>query len=308
MSNDKDLTKEPVTRALIAISAPMSIGILGVLSVGLADAFFLARAGEDALTAIGFIYPVIVALTSLSIGLGAGTNTVVSQSIGGGDDNARQTLALHAMIVALALSSAVSAAVWIGAPWLFGLLGAKGSVLQDVLAYMPWWCLSFPTMVTGMALNAVFRASGNTTVPAAVMLVQSAINIALDPLLIFGLDAIPAFGIEGAGIATFIARLAGFAIVVAYGIRNGAITLAGAPFKGLAASARKIARVGGPASLSNAINPAGMAAVTAAVAMIGDAAVAGFGAATRVQSLLFVPMLALSAGIGPVVGQKLGRG
>ena len=64
--------------------------------------------------------------------------------------------------------------------------------------------------------------------------------------------------------------------------------------------------MGGPAAFSNAINPAGMAAVTAAVATLGDAAVAGFGAATRVQSVALVPLLALSSGIGPVVGQNWG--
>ena len=50
----------------------------------------------------------------------------------------------------------------------------------------------------------------------------------------------------------------------------------------------------------------GMAAVTAAVATLGDAAVAGFGAATRIQTLALVPMLALSSGIGPVIGQNWG--
>ena len=75
---------------------------------------------------------------------------------------------------------------------------------------------------------------------------------------------------------------------------------------GFVANMRKILKVGVPASLSNAINPAGMALVTAAVATVGDAAVAGFGAAGRIQSILLVPLMALSSGIGPVVGQNWG--
>lgn len=71
-------------------------------------------------------------------------------------------------------------------------------------------------------------------------------------------------------------------------------------------SLRQILVVGLPAAFSNAINPAGMALVTAAVASVGDAAVAGFGAATRVQSVAIVSLLALSSGIGPVVGQNWG--
>ncbi len=307
MASESDLNKGPVGRALIRVSAPMTLGILGVLSVGLADAFFLARDSEGALAAIGFIYPVIATLTSLSIGLSAGTSAVMSQAIGKGVKPVRrQRLALHAMALAAVLSTIVSVLFYFGAPFLFGLMGAKGQVLDAVMAYVPWWCLSFPPMVTGMALNAAFRAAGRSSVAATTMLVQSALNIALDPLLIFGWGPVPGLGIEGAGLATFIARLAGFLGLMAFAFYTAAVRLNCRPRRNLRRSVRRITKVGVPAAVSNAINPAGMAAVTAAVAVVGDAAVAGFGAAGRVQALILVPMLALSSGIGPVVGQAWG--
>jgi putative MATE family efflux protein len=307
MSTDRDLNQGPVGRALISVSAPMTIGILGVLSVGLADAFFLARHSDAALAAIGFVYPVIVALVSLSIGLSAGTNAVVSQAIGRGEQGAtRQRLTLHAMALAASMACAVSLLFYLFAPWLFSVMGAKGKVLDAVLGYVPYWCLSFPPMVTGMALNATFRAAGRSGVAAVTMAIQSTFNIALDPLFIFGVGGLPALGAEGAGLATFLARSLAFLGLFAFAMSQGAIRLDCAPLSDLRGSIRRIARVGLPAALSSAINPAGMAAVTAAVAMLGDAAVAGFGAAARVQSILFVPMLALSSGIGPVVGQAWG--
>ncbi|MFO7771339.1 MAG: MATE family efflux transporter, partial [Roseovarius gahaiensis] len=130
----------------------------------------------------------------------------------------------------------------------------------------------------------------------------------LNPIFIFGLGPLPDLGAEGAGIATFLARSTAFAGLVTFALWRGAIRLDCAPFQDIAKSLRRIARVGMPAAVSNAINPAGLTVVTAAVAVIGDTAVAGFGAAARVQSLLFVPMLALSSGIGPVVGQAWGAG
>ncbi len=303
-----DLNRLPVWRALARTSAPMTIGILGVLSVGLADAWFLARAGETELTAIGFIYPVIVALTSLSIGLGAGTSAVVSQALGrtGGDDSTSARLALHALLIASVLAVTTALVFWLTAPALFGLMGARGAVLDAVLAYVPYWCLSFPPMVAGMALNAVYRAGGESQIAATVMLLQSVLNIALDPLFIFGWGPVPEMGIDGAGLATMLARTVGFAGLAMFAFWSGRLCLNLGALKGFGGSLRKIVHVGGPAALSNAINPAGMALVTSAVAVVGDTAVAGFGAATRVQSLVFVPMLALSAGIGPVVGQAWG--
>lgn len=286
----------------------MTIGILGVLTVGLADAWFLARAGETELTAIGFIYPVIVAITSLSIGLGAGTSAVVSQALGrsGGDDATSARLALHSLIIGSCVGVATALAFWLLAPGLFSLMGAEGAVLEAVLGYVPYWCLSFPPMVAGMALNAVYRAGGESQIAATVMLLQSVLNVALDPLFIFGAGPVPALGIEGAGLATLIARVIGFAGLALFALRTGRLCLKAAAMRDFRGSLRAIVKVGGPAALSNAINPAGMALVTSAVAVIGDTAVAGFGAATRVQSLVFVPMLALSAGIGPVVGQAWG--
>jgi putative MATE family efflux protein len=307
MTTDRDLNQGPVGLALFSVGAPMTLGILGVLSVGLADAFFLARHSDAALAAIGFIYPVIVALVSLSIGLSAGTNTVVSQAIGKGETGVtRQRLTLHAMGIAALMSCSVSLVFYVSAPWLFSLMGAKGDVLDAVLAYVPFWCLSFPPMVTGMALNATFRAAGRSGVAATTMAAQSTLNIALDPIFIFGMAGLPALGAEGAGLATCIARALAFAGLFLFALDQGSIRLDCEPLNDFRDSIRRISRVGLPAALSNAINPAGMAAVTAAVAVIGDTAVAGFGAATRVQSILFVPMLALSSGIGPVVGQAWG--
>ncbi|PWJ17506.1 MATE family efflux transporter [Jannaschia seohaensis] len=70
--NGRDLTEGPVWRALLAVSAPMMLGIAAVISLGLVDAYFLSKVSPEALTAVGFVYPVTTAVSSLSIGLSAG--------------------------------------------------------------------------------------------------------------------------------------------------------------------------------------------------------------------------------------------
>ena len=307
MTTDQDLNRGSVGRALTRVSAPMTVGILGILSVGLADAFFLARHGEASLAAIGFIFPVITALTSLSIGLSAGTSAVLSRAIGSGaQSDAQVRMTLHAMLLGAGLSCAVAIVFYSGARELFSLMGARNEVLEAALGYVPYWCLSFPLLVMGMSLNSAFRAAGKSEVAAIVMVLQAAVNIALDPLMIFGLGPIPEQGTAGAGLATLIARALAFTGVCLFAAKVRALRFDCAPFRNIWLSCRAIGRVGAPAALSNAINPAGMAIVTAAVATIGDSAVAGFGAAGRVQAFLIVPMLALSSGIGPVVGQAWG--
>ena len=159
-----------------------------------------------------------------------------------------------------------------------------------------------------MIVNAVFRAFGSGTVSALLMVLAAVINIALNPLLIFGWGPIPGLGTEGAAISSAIGRGTAAMIGIIYALRCGYLDFTVGLFDDLRNSLGQLLRVSVPAALSNAINPAGMVFVTAAVATLGDAAVAGFGAATRVQSVALVPLLALSAGIGPVIGQNWGAG
>ena len=304
---DRDLTTGPVWRALAVMSAPMSLGILAVLSVGIADAYFLGQLGGAPLAAVGFIYPVTIAVTSLSIGLSAGANTVVSNAIGAGDGAAKAgRLALHALGLGVGLAVAVAFAVWAATGPLFTGLGASDTVMVEIRAFMPWWALSFPCVVLTMLVNALFRAHGDATVSAAFMGAEAVLNIALTPLLIFGWGFVPGFDTAGAAMATFIARALIATVSLAYAVQKGLIAPGRTPFDNLWPSVRDIGRVGAPAAFSNAINPAGMALVTMAVATLGEATVGGFGAATRIQQLALVPMLALSAGIAPVVGQNWG--
>lgn len=303
----KDLTNGPVWRALAAVSAPMSLGILAVLSVGIADAYFLGQLGGEPLAAVGYIYPVTTALSSLAIGLSAGANSAVSQAIGRGDGSKSiSRLSLHAVALGLVLALAVAGLFVLAASPLFTLMGASEAVRTEIAAYTPIWALSFPFLVLLMVINALFRAHGDAITASLAMITAAAVNIALNPILIFGWGPIEGFGTAGAATATLIGRVfAAFGVVV-FAIYAGYLRKCGSLLAGLQNSIRTVTEVGAPAAFSNAINPAGMALVTAAVATLGDAAVAGFGAATRIQSLAIVAMLALSAGIGPVVGQNWG--
>ncbi|MEL6957673.1 MAG: MATE family efflux transporter [Pseudomonadota bacterium] len=307
MASQRDLTNGPVWRGLAAVSAPMTLGILGVLSVGLADAYFLGQLGEAPLAAVGYIYPVTTAITSLSIGLSAGANAAISQAIGRDEGKqSEQRLALHAVVLGLILGTLVATIFYLTSEPLFRLIGAGDEVMVEIRKYIPYWTLSFPVLVVMMLSQATFRAHGDGATAAIVMVASAVINIALTPLFIYGTGPAPELGTGGAALATLIARILGMAAALYWALHTRRLWWCGNPFKGIAGSIRKVVNVGGPAALSNAINPAGMAAVTAAVATLGEASVAGFGAATRVQSLVIVPMLALSAGIGPVVGQNWG--
>ncbi|SEQ28663.1 putative efflux protein, MATE family [Loktanella sp. DSM 29012] len=304
-ADDTDLTQGPVWRALARLSGPMVIGILAVLSVGLADAYFLGKLGGAPLAAVGFIYPITAAITSLSIGLSAGANATVSQTLGSDDTDRDPTrIGLHTVGLGLIMSLFIAGAFYLTYPYLFAALGAQDDVQTEIAAFMPYWCLSFPPLVITMQINALIRAHGSSVAPAVLMSAEAVLNIILTPLFVFTFD----MGTAGAALGTFVARMVICAVAIAYAGRQNILIWCENVTQDLMWSTKELFRVGGPAAFSNAINPAGMAAVTAAVATVGTDAVGGFGAATRVQQIALVPMLALSSGIGPVVGQNWGAG
>ncbi len=307
--NGRDLTAGPVSAHLLRLTLPMVVGVFAVISVGLADAYFVGRLGDTELAAISFIFPVTTALTSLGIGLSAGANALVSQALGAGRPEAARCTAAHAILFSLALGivAAVAGYRLIDPP--FALLNAQPDVLPAIASYLEVWYYGFPLLVILLVTNALMRAHGAALAPASIMVLNAVFNIGLNPVLIFGWGPIPALGIAGASTAT----LCAFAISLlasAWPVLKTFAVVRPGDFAspGLLASIRRIGGIGGPAAFANAINPAGLAIVTSVVAGFGAATVAGFGAAGRIQSFALVPLLGLSGSIGALIGQNWGAG
>jgi putative MATE family efflux protein len=287
----------------------MVFGIIAVISVSLIDTYYVGQLGTQELTALSFTFPVTLTVSSLAIGLGAGASSVVSRAVGAGARDDAKRLATDSLVLALILVAAVAIIGFFLINPLFTLLGATGETLVLIGRYMRIWFLAIPLLVVPIVANSIVRAVGDTFWPSVVMVSSAVTNIAITPVFIFGLGPVPAFGIEGAAIGTLIAWLVtmfgAFALVA---LREKMLDLTWPAFSVLANSWKRVLAVGLPASLGNAVNPIGIAVVTSFIAAFGDVVVAGFGVATRIESLAVIPMLALSSAIGPFAGQNWGAG
>jgi putative MATE family efflux protein len=156
---------------------------------------------------------------------------------------------------------------------------------------------------------ASMRATGDTRLPSTLMMIGAILNVILDPIFIFGFGPVPALGLNGAAVAALIAR--GLIFIGAIYLLRGRLNMVSFnrpdPVE-LRQSWRDILHVGIPAAGTNAIVPIATAIITAMIAGYGPEAVAGFGVASRIESLVLVMFYALSAVIGPFVGQNLAVG
>ncbi|MCR9179426.1 MAG: MATE family efflux transporter [Erythrobacteraceae bacterium] len=292
---------------LVSQTLPMVIGVAAIMSIGLVDAYFIGQLGRDALAAISFIFPVSVAITSLGVGIMVGINSVVARALGEGDHERAARRANFGIVFAAGCGAVLGLALWLAIDPIFATMNAPADLMPIIRDYMQPYAIGFPLILVIMGFNGVLRGQGEARRTSTVSIAYAAANWVLDPLLITG-----AFGIEGYGMAgAAYATVAGWAIGVAVAVwltRTTALPLDFSLLRNcsLVDPAKAIIRVGLPAAFSNAINPLGLSILTALVALEGEAAVAGFGAAGRLQSFVIVPLLGLSGAIGAIVGQNWG--
>jgi putative MATE family efflux protein len=305
----RDLTEGPITGHLLALGLPTLIGVAAIMSVSVADAYYVGRLGQAELAAISFCFPVTTTLMSVGIGLSSGASSVVARAAGRRAGERIRRLTEDALILSMLTLGALAVLGWLTVRPFFRALGAEEDVLPHIAAYMHTWYAALIFMGGAIVINGIIRALGDANLPALVMVGASLFNVVLAPLLIFGIGPFPVLGVQGAALATLIAQFLSFCVFLGLlaGIKHG-VAIRKPSWPELKSSWAEIARVGAPAAISNSINPFGITLATASLARFGAEAVAGFGVATRIETFALVPLLALSAAIGPVTGQNGGAG
>lgn len=308
-SRSTRLTEGPVGRHLVNMTMPMLIGITTLMAQSFIDAYFLGIVGDQALAAFSFGYPILMIVTSVAIGLGAGTSSVVARALGADDHERAKRLSTDSLILCLVIAGVCMIVGIMSINPLFRALGAPEDLLPLIRGFMTIVYLAVPFILLGMVTTATMRATGDTRLPSKLMIGGAILNVILDPIFIFGLGPIPELGLNGAAIAGFLSRgLFFFAAFYYLAVRLDLVTLEKPDREVVRRSWRDILHVGLPAAGTNIIVPLGLTLVTAMIADFGPQAVAGFGVASRVESLVLVLYYALSAIIGPFVGQNLAAG
>lgn len=303
------LTQGSVGRHLVDMTVPVLFGIFMMMLQAFADAWFIGKVGVRELAALSFAFPVLMIVSSVAIGLGAGTSSVVARAFGADNQRRARRLATDSLLLSFVITAVICAIGVLTIDPLFTLLGAPSDMLPLIGGYMMILYAGVPFVVVGMVGLSSMRATGDTRLPSLLMVIAAVANVALDPLLIFGLGPVPAMGLNGAAMAALIARGALFFGALWFMYYRLDMLSFKRPDPGeLRKSWIDILHVGIPAAGTNAIIPIAIGVITAMLARYGPEAVAGFGVATRVEALVLVIYYAMSAIIGPFVGQNIASG
>lgn len=301
------LTTGRVPFQLLKLSLPMVWGVLAVLAFSLADTYFIAQLGTNELAAISFTFPVVSILASVAMGLGTGAASVIAREIGKGNRRQVQRLTTDSLLLSFLIVGILAVLGLITITPLFTALGAGPVLLPMIRDYMSIWYLGMVFLVVPLVGNSAIRASGNTIVPSLIMMFAAAANIVADPLLIFGWGPFPALGIQGAALATVLSRAGTLVASLAFlHFRERLLLFTLPSLAALAKSWYRLLFIGVPAAATNLISPLSVGVITGLMARYGAEAVAGFGLASRIEAVALIVPLAISASIGPFVGQNWG--
>lgn len=304
MKRQHDFTKGNIWSDLFYFSTPIMFAQLLQVSYQFIDSLWVGNLiGANALGAVNISGTVIFTVLSFIIGVNNTTLTVLSQQKGKGNEEGLQTY-VNAFVVTLsALAIVMGVLGFVFAQPVLLLLGTPESMLPEAMIYLRINAIGIFFLVGYNFISTALRAVGDSKTPLLFVAVAVVLNIVLDPLFIsvFGL------GVQGAALATILSQGFSFLYGIFYIINRKIIPLKW-PKLPLWSDVKLILNLGIPSGLQMAVISAGAAAIMSVVTSHGEAAVAGYSAAQRLDSLFLLPAHALSATVNSMAGQNIGVG
>ncbi|NQU44748.1 MATE family efflux transporter [bacterium] len=301
------LVHRSVGRTLFSMAFPMLAGTFAMNAYNLTDTWFVSRLGTLPLAAMGFTFPVVMLLTCVARGIGAGVTALMSHAIGRQDHERAARLVTHGMVLTLGVTAIISLGGYVSITPIFKSLGADATALPLVGEYMRTWFAGAVFMTLPMVGCGILISAGDSKSASLLMILGTVLNMILDPIMIFGYLGCPAMGIRGAALATVIAQAISTVWLIRqlYG-RHRLLKWQAWSLSDYIQSLRHIMGFAVPSVLSMILMPVSASVITMILSVFGNEAVAASGAAGRIEMFAFVIPMALGISLTPFVSQNFG--
>ncbi len=306
---EHDYTQGAIGRAIFLLAVPMVLEMSMESIFAVVDAFFVGRLGPAAVATIGLTESLMVVIYTVAMGLSIGVTATVARRIGEKDSDGAARAAVQGLMLGLLLSTVLGVFGAIYAPELLTLMGADPEVLAIGTGFARISLACNGAVFLLFLINAAFRGAGDAAVAMRVLMLGNAINIVLDPLLIFGIGIFPEMGIEGAAWATAIGRFVGF-LWAMWHLRGGEGNLhvrkhhVGVEPKEMLS----IAKLSGWGMFQVALSSMSWVALVRFTSAFGANAMAGYTISIRILLFALMPAYGVGAAAATMVGQALGAG
>ena len=304
-----EMTETPIPRLILSLAAPTILSMLITSIYNLADTFFVGQISTSASGAVGVVSSLMAIIQALGFMLGHGSGTIISRRLGSQDTHAATRFASTSFFTALAFGVVLAVVGLATLPDFMMLLGSTETILPHACAYARYILLAAPIMMSSLVMNNILRYEGKASFAMIGLVTGGLLNIALDPLFIFGLD----MGMTGAALATILGQIASFCISMRYLFHFKSVPFSRGCFTIDGDRTRKIFSYGASACF----NQIAMAVVQivlnntlahyGALSIYGsDIPLACAGIISKVNMIFMSFVIGISQGVQPIIGFNYG--
>ena len=299
----RKMTETPIPKLILSLAAPTILSMLITSIYNLADTFFVGQISTSASGAVGIVSSLMAILQALGFMLGHGSGSIISRSLGSQNTDAATRFASTSFFTALVFGGIITVAGLLTLPDFMMLLGSTETILPHACAYARYILLAAPIMMSSLVMNNILRYEGKASFAMIGLVTGGLLNIALDPLFIFGLG----MGTAGAGLATALSQTISFCILLSMFLRGKTVS----QFRITAVSHSPaefgtILMTGMPSFGRQGLNSIGGMLLNIAARGYGDAAVAGMSIVSRIFMFIISVAIGVGQGLQPVAAFNYG--
>lgn len=296
------MTQMPVRKLIINLSIPTIISMMISSIYNMADTFFVGQIGTSATGAVGISFSLMAIIQAIGFTLGMGSGNYISRLLGQRDTEDACKVAATSFFTALGMGAILTVLGLIFLDPLVRILGATPTILPYAKDYVRYILLGAPFMTASFVLNNILRFQGSAFYSMFGIAIGGVLNIALDPLFIFGFG----MGTGGAALATIISQFISFCVLLFASGKGGTIKISLKNFTPDWAIYKEIFRTGLPSFYRQGLASIATICLNLSAGPFGDAAIAAMSVVTRVFMFALSMLLGFGQGFQPVCGFNYG--
>mgnify|MGYP001282747514 FL=1 len=302
-----DLLKENIPLLVRKLAIPASVGTLFQTLYNIVDTFYSGLISPQALSALSKSFPIYFIIVATSIGVTVAGTSLIGNSIGEKKEKNVSYYFTHIIIYGLIISVFITFIGLYFSKKVFILMGSTEEITNLGLQYTNIMFYGSFLFFLVVSLNSLLHAEGDTKTYRNVLVLSFLLNIILNPILIFGFLFIPAMGMMGIGLSTIIAQLIAFLIILFKVLQNPRVKKITIEFfKVKLIFLKNIFFQSMPISIAICGYAVAATFIFTYVGQTSELAVAGYGAATRIEQVVLLPILGINTAIISIIAQNFG--
>lgn len=262
----------------------------------------MGKINTSATAAVGVVFPLMAIIQAFGFFFGHGSGNYISRQLGAKEVEDASKMSATGFVSAFLMGCVILVVGFIFTDPLLRVMGATPTILPYAREYMRIILIGAPYMTASLVLNNQMRFQGSAVYSMVGIASGAVINIALDPLLIFGFD----MGIAGAAVATIISQFISFCLLIAGTFRGGNLRLNLRDFTPCRKYYQNILKGGFPSLCRQGLGSFATICLNLMAGPYGDAAIAAMSIVSRIANFAASVVIGFGQGFQPVCGFNYG--